>query len=240
MELEKLQGDMSGNKKPCRGIGRAKGVSGCGKPSDRRQNGLCPVCLMEWATETEAGKLWKVQVFDPRVEKASLKAEKEREKELRDNLTDWRSKLQERVQEIARLVDIGLPCLALGYHAGRIHGGHIFSKGGNRTISLNLHNIHRQSAQSNHSHNDDGLMREKLMDEYGKGYYEFLSSMRQCPALKYTNQEYMNFYKLANDIANLLKKEGKNYDMEARIALRNEINLSLGIYPEKYCVYEHS
>lgn len=229
---------MSGNKKVCKGIGRAKGFPGCGTLSDNRQNGLCPVCLYSWMTETEAGRLWKIQVFDPRVDKAQKKESKRKEKELRDNLTDWRRKLQERVQEIARLIDIGQPCLALGYHAGQIHGGHVFSKGSNKTMSLNLHNIHRQSAQSNHSHNDDGLLREKLALEYGEGYLDFLSEMRACEALKYTNLEYMKFYRTANDIANLLKKEGKTYTVVGRTELRNEINLSLGIYPEKYCVYE--
>ncbi len=228
---------MGDSLKKCKGIGRAKGVSGCGVMSDNRQNGLCPVCLYEWMTETEAGKLYKVQVFDPRVEKAKKKAEKERDRVMRENLTDWRAKLQQRLQEIARLIDIGQPCLALGYHAGQIHGGHVYSKGSNKTISLNLHNIHRQSAQSNHSHNDDGLLREKLAIEYGEGYLDFLGGMRACPALKYTNSEYMKMYRLANDIANLLKREGKNYDVHGRIKLRNEINISLGIYPEEYCIY---
>lgn len=224
--------------KNCKGQNRAKGFDGCGLPFDKLVHGLCSVCLWEWMVSTEAGKLYKIQIFDPKVEKANLKTTRKREKELRDNLTNWRVKLQTRVQEIARLIDIGLPCLALGYHAGQIHGGHIFSKGSSKTISLNLHNIHRQSAQSNHSHNDDGLLREKLALEYGTDYLGFLLEMRQCDALHYNNLEYMEFYKMANEIALMLKKKGQNFDLEGRIKVRNEINLTLGIYPEKYCVYE--
>ena len=224
--------------KICKGINRAKGIAGCGIESDKRQFGLCPSCLYHWATTNENGKVWYEKQFLPRVEKKKAKNRRESAKEFRNQLTDWRAKLQSRLQEIARLIDIGLPCLALGYHAGQIHGGHVFSKGSNKTIALNLHNIHRQSAQSNHSHNDDGLLREKLSLEYGEGYFTFLSEMRACKALHYSNLEYMEFYKLANGVANMLKKEGRNYDVAGRIELRNNINLTLGIYEERFSVYK--
>ena len=224
--------------KKCKGQNRAKGIEGCGSESDNRVFGLCPSCLYHWARNNENGKIWYEKVFLPKVEKSKNKARREREKTLKDELTNWRAKLQTRLQEISRLIDIGLPCLALGYHAGQIHGGHIFAKGGNKTISLNLHNIHRQSAQSNKNHNDDGLLREKLSQEYGHKYFEFISGMRQCEALHYTNLEYMEFYKTANEIALMLKKSGQNFDLKGRITMRNEVNLTLGIYPEKYCVYE--
>lgn len=223
--------------KICRGIGRAKGIEGCGVESDKRQNGLCPVCLVDWMENTEAGKLYKIQVFDPRVEKKLAKLKREKDKKLKEDLTNWRNKLQEKVQEICRLIDIGQPCLALKYHAGQMHGGHIYAKGGNKTMSLNLHNIHRQSAQSNHSHNDDGLLRENLAEEYGQKYADWLSSMRQCPTLKFTNGEYLEFYRTACQMANELKRLGQTFDKEGRILLRNEINTVLGIYPEEWCVY---
>jgi len=223
--------------KKCKSLGRSKGYEGCGKLSENRSVGLCPACLWNWMVSTEAGKLYKIKVFDVKVEKAILKAAREDKKQQKDNLTNWSAKLQTRLQEISRLIDIGLPCLALGYHAGQIHGGHIFSKGSNKTIALNLHNIHRQSAQSNYSHNDDGLLREKLALEYGRGYLDFILEMRQCEALHYNNLEYMEFYKKANEIALMLKKKGANFDLTGRIEMRNHINLTLGIYPEKYCVW---
>ena len=83
-------------------------------------------------------------------------------------------------------------------------------------------------------------MREKLVEEYGIGYMEFISGMRKCPALKYTNAEYMEFYKTACEVANLLKKQGKTFDTKWRILMRNEVNETLGIYPEEFCRYEHT
>ncbi len=224
--------------KKCKGIGRSKNAEACGKLSDNRQLGLCPLCLFNWMHETEAGKLWKVQVFDPRVERAKKEEQKKKDKELKINLTNWRVKLQTKIQEITRFIDIGLPCLALGYHAGQIQGGHIFSKGSNTTMALNLHNIHRQSAQSNHSHNDDGLLREKLAEEYGKGYLEFVRGLKSTPALHWSNLDYHEFYKLACEIANDLKMKGRNFDLEGRIIARNEINSILGIYKKEHCIYD--
>lgn len=224
--------------KKCKSIGRAKGFEGCGVLSNNRQNGLCPACLYDWMDSTEAGKLYKVQVFDPRVKRLLKKQQKEKDAEMKINLTNWRPKLQSKVQEIARLIDIGLPCLALGYHAGKIQGGHVWAKGSNTTQSLNLHNIHRQSAQSNHSHNDDGLLREKLAEEYGNDYLEFVRGLKSTPTLHWNNLDYHAFYKLACEIANDLKMKGRNFDLNGRIQARNEINSLLGIYEKKQCIYD--
>jgi hypothetical protein len=225
------------NPKKCKGISQCKSVEGCGKESLKRTFGLCPSCLWDWATNNENGKVWKEKNFLPKFKKTLIKNEKIKNKELKENLTNWRVKLQTKIQEIARFIDIGLPCLALGYHAGQIQGGHIFSKGSNTTIALNLHNIHRQSAQSNHSHNDDGLLRDRLSEEYGEGYLNFLKSLKMIPSLHYTNSDYMYFYKVACEISNDLKKKGRNFDLKGRIETRNAINIALGIYELKHCQY---
>ena len=151
------------------------------------------------------------------------------------DITDWRAKLQTKLQEIARLIDNGQPCLARGVHSKQVHGGHIFAKGGNSSMALNLHNIHRQSAQSNHFQNDDGLLREGLAKEYGKAYMEFVSNLRRTPQLMYSNDEYHEFYFKANNIAKDMKKHMTTCDMMDRIESRNNINNELGIYPLEYC-----
>ena len=226
--------------KECKGHGKAFGANACGKMTEvsKRKYGLCPSCYWNWMQTSEAGKIHYQKQFLPMAKKQTEKRAKEEKQRLTDELTNWRDKLQSKVQEISRLIDVGLPCLALGYHAGQIHGGHIFSKGSNKTIALNLHNIHRQSAQSNHSHNDDGLLREKLAKEYGKDYFEFISELRRCPALHYTNLEYKKFYKKACTIALNLKKAGQNFNKEQRILIRNRLNRELSIYDKEYCDFE--
>lgn len=162
---------------------------------------------------------------------------KEEKKALTENLTNWSQKLVVKIQEIARLIDHGQPCLARGVMANQFHGGHVFSRGSNPQIKYNLHNIHRQSAQSNHYQNDDGLLREGIVKEYGTEYMDFISGLRNLQSIKYKNEDYLEFYKLACKIAARLKKDLKVLDRDSRLILRSQVNLSLGIYPEDYCVY---
>lgn len=221
--------------KKCKGINKAKGY-GCGDMVKERTYGLCSDCRTIWILETPEGD----EYLNKMLLRNKRKFEKKLKKEKNDNkikATKWRPKLQSKIQEIARLIDVGLPCLARGYHANQIHGGHIFAKGGNSTMALNLHNIHRQSAQSNYNGNDDGLLREGLVNEYGIGYFEFIKSLRVCPALTWSNLDYHKFYKTACEIANDLKKRGLRFEKEDRIEMRNQINNALGIYGQKYCEY---
>jgi len=227
---------MQHKQKPCEPNSKAPGAEGCGKPSFKRTYGLCDCCLMEWATTTENGKIWYQKTFLPRVATKVKLNQKKKEKAQKDQLTDWGKKLQDKVNEIVRLIDIGLPCLARGYHANQIHAGHVFARGGNQTIRFNLHNIHRQSAQSNTYQNDDGLLREGLVKEYGQKYFEFISELRQTPSLSYLNLEYQDKYQLASKIALKLKKEGRVFNLKERVETRNKINLELSIYDYKYCV----
>lgn len=229
----------------CHGTGKAAG-HGCGKMVPQVHNGKANRvygigkscgCYQKWLRSTPEGKK-KMESAIVIGRKKAEKTLKQKEKEEKDKIIDYPKKLQERVNEIARLIDIGLPCLARGYHANQIHGGHIFSRGSSRPMRYNLHNLHRQGAQSNHFQNEDGLLREGLKNEYGLDYYEFLSSLQRIPPLKFSNAEFKNFYKTACGIANLLKKEGRNFNLEQRIKMRNQINIDLGIYEKEYCEFK--
>jgi len=170
----------------------------------------------------------------------SQKAIEKRHKELKsevENAGVFKERLQTKIQEICRIIDKGLPCLATNIHSKQIHGGHVFARGGNSYMAMNLHNIHRQSAQSNHFQNDDGLMKEGLKNEYGDEYLEFVSNLRRTPCPNLTLIEYGPIYKKACKIANKLNKLALTYTIKKRIELRNEINLELGIYDVEYCVY---
>lgn len=220
-------------KKICKGNWRTGHFKGCGEEKYIKLYGLCSSCTGEWMHNTELGKikLSKMAIA------AKKKVKSENKKKEKIENTDWNKKLQSRINEIARLIDIGLSCLARGYHADQMHGGHIFSRGSNQTIRFNLHNIHRQSAQSNHFQNEDGLLREGLINEYGEKYYKFIGELRQTPAIKYTNEELHIFYKKADSIAKELKKQGNTFNLKERLEMRNRINYELGIYEDKYCFY---
>lgn len=161
----------------------------------------------------------------------------EEKEKLKTAVTNWKSKLQDEINKIVRLIDKGLLCLAKN-KGGQIHAGHIYARGGNQYIRYNLHNIHRQNAQSNHFQNDDGLLREGLIKEYGSEYMDFISDLRRTPRPKYKDYEYQNFTLHAKKIVLKLTKLQKQYSLKQRIELRNQINLELGIYEEEYCVFD--
>jgi hypothetical protein len=227
----------------CKGTHRYTFGLGCNRlvATDKRQFGIAKDggcdCWVNWL-KSERSKEFLSKIIIPKAKKEVARKEKNKDKDAKEKLTDWRKKLQSEVQKIARFIDIGLACLARGHHANQIHGGHVFAKGGNSSMALNLHNIHRQGAHSNHFQNDDGLLREGLKNEYGDKYLKFVSELRRTPQLRYTNLEYKSFYRQACSISNELKKKGNTYNLEQRILLRNEINETLGIYDTEYCKYE--
>ena len=63
---------------------------------------------------------------------------------------------------------------------------------------------------------------------------DFISELRQCPSLNYSNIEFKAFYRLSCKIALELKREGARFDLQQRIDVRNRINTELGIYINKY------
>lgn len=226
---------MNPKKKKCKGNGVTKGY-GCSTITLYRTLGLCSKCYPDWLLNTEEGKERLSRAITT-AKKASEKQEKQKIKELNSEIIDWKPKLQVEVNKIVRLIDKGSPCLARGKF-GQIHAGHIYARGGNQTIRYNLHNIHRQNAQSNHFSNDDGLLREGLTKEYGQDYMDFVSSLRATPTLQWKNKDYERLTINARKIVLRLTKENKTYNLEQRLELRNIINLELGIYNEDYCIFK--
>lgn len=170
--------------------------------------------------------------------KRQLKAER---KAVRESLIDYRKLLQSEVQKIARLIDFNCLCLARQISPKQAHGGHIFSRGSNSNFALNLHNIFLQSAHSNHFQNDDGLMRDGIVREFGHHYLEFITSLKATPIQKYTNEEYKEFLQKARQISKQLIEWNndlqKAREATLRIQLRNWANTELGIYQQQYCKF---
>jgi len=127
-----------------------------------------PVCMWEAGKKALALKTKKENQEWKKTEKEKIKS-----------LSDWKADLQTEVNSIVRLIDKGQLCLARQINAGQLHGGHVFSSGANKNFTYNCHNIHRQSAQSNHWQNDDALMKEGLEREYGRSYLLFVTALYQ-------------------------------------------------------------
>lgn len=181
-----------------------------------------------------------IKIAERKEKNKRAKEARKKRAEFNRNDPKWlKSKLQSTVNEIARLIDHGLPCLATETN-GQMHGGHVFSRGGHTQMRYNLHNIHRQSAYSNNKQSHDGLMQEKLAEEYGEDYLEFLKDMRGSEVQKYTIQELQDAYDNARDFRNYLKKSigDKPFPKKMRIALRNEANVTINLYPDDLCVWE--
>ena len=100
-----------------------------------------------------------------------------------------------------------------------------------------MHNIHRQCAQSNRWQNDDGLLREGVVREYGQEYMDFISQLRKTPQLHYNNKEYRDLTEKARVIFKQLKEKDRIYSKSERIELRNRVNVQLGIYPYEFCTF---
>jgi len=211
----------------------------CGEkftPTGLGQKHISQSHYARWLRETDAGQKEIAKKMD-KAKKQVKDKEKKADKELKDKVTNWKKKLQQKINEIVRLIDKGQLCLARQINAGQLHGGHVFSSGANKNFTYNCHNIHRQSAQSNHWQNDDALMKEGLEREYGRSYLLFVIGLKQTPVPKYSQEEYQMFYSLACGISNRLKKAEREYNLEERIELRNQINIELGIYSEEYCIF---
>lgn len=166
-----------------------------------------------------------------------IQKEKETTKKriVRYKSTKWKSKLQEEVQKIARLIDRNLPCLATGFTSPTMHGGHVYAKGGNPQCRFDLHNIHRQSPQSNNYQSDDSKMWDGLKREYGEVYHDFVKSFKSRPIPKYSQDDYHEFYRLACTISKeLLENKTHTFNKEFRLHLRNEVNRRLNIYDSIY------
>lgn len=224
--------------KPCKGINKAKDFGGCGKLTFYRKAGLCSDCHRKWELQSTPVGAKKIRDAIVKARKLLKKREKEKTKVAKAKVTKWNDKLQGKVNEIVRLIDKGLPCLARGFTNCQIHAGHVYARGGNSSIRYNLHNIHRQSAQSNKWQNDDGLLREGVVKEYGQRYMDFISELRRTEPLKFKNEEYHALYLKASKIANNLRKT-LSYPLteKQRIELRNTVNKKLGIYADEYCDY---
>lgn len=146
----------------------------------------------------------------------------------------YRSKvIQPIINEIARLIDYGQPCIASGRYNGKMAGGHFISVGSNRSVALNLHNIHIQTFESNSfKSGDESNYRLGIIRIYGKEYFEFLDGLRHLKSIDLSKQRLSELKPLISQIRNDLKRNPIKRTPQERIDLRNEINERIGIYQD--------
>jgi len=144
--------------------------------------------------------------------------------------------LQIVINKISLLIDAELLCPVT--HKNASDAGHLYTRSAHPEMRYNLHNIHRQSRQSNGSHNDDIKFRDAIAKEYGSEYVEFVESCRKTPVIGLTESERKQIEVAAMNWLFRLQSNPKYYDSFERIDIRNIINECLGIYPKEFCVYE--
>tara|TARA_R110000796_G_scaffold120506_3_gene234662 strand:+ start:1420 stop:2154 length:735 start_codon:yes stop_codon:yes gene_type:complete len=238
--------------KKCKGTGKALGF-GCENevPQVRfnRANRIYGLgkscgCYQSWLLHSESGTKFLAKTMEQNSKKSqreTLKAERVKKLKTRTELmsvSQYRSKvLQPVINNIARQIDYGCPCIATDNY-GKENGGHYISVGANVTICLNLHNIHIQSFESNHFKSGDVInYRAGIIKRYGSSYMLYMDNLQGCPTLHLSKQEVMGVHKIAVKILKRLNLDTKHRGAEDRVKLRNEINLELGVYNEHYSMF---
>lgn len=234
-------GNIKPKEKPCKGTTAETKNFGCGDLTYHRVHGLCKKkCYPEWLMETEAGKI-KMQksiIEAKRIVKANNTKETRKAKIRLLTADKYREKyVQPKINKIARLIDYLCHCIATD-NFGKMNGGHYISVGANRSTSLNLHNIHIQSFESNHFKSGDNIKYEKgIIERYGIGYLEFMKSLHQTPKLGLKVSDLELISERANRIIKELESENNTLSHQResvqRILLRDGYNKELGIYDAK-------
>lgn len=204
------------------------------------KNDFIPVC-----DEIDCKTQYAISVVEKQKKQKEIAEKKKRSEEKKqmsiDIMSDdkYRSKvLQPVFNEIARLIDFGQPCIATENY-GKENGGHYISVGANRTICLNLHNIHIQSFESNHWKSGDTIKYQSgIRKVYGEEYLEFMDGLQKHPPIQLRKNVMIELYEKACKVRNKLRKNEAIRTPKQRIELRNQINLELGIYQEEYCVFD--
>jgi len=224
-------------KKKCKGKGLAKG-NGCNKLEfiNPMCKGLCSSCWKSWLLNSNEGKQYLSKVGLKAKKKVKHKKQQAKTKGLRQlmSVDAYRAKvLQPVINEIARLIDYGQPCIASGRTTGKMAGGHRKSVGTNRGIALNLHNIHIQSFESNSFRGGDERAYDAgIVREYGDTYLDYLISLENYTA-KFSKAELEEAYPRACKFRNELKKDKKVLSSKERIKKRNKANDFIKLYDLK-------
>lgn len=223
--------------KQCKkGINKAKGFDGCGKESFKLTAGLCPSCYFSFLTTDERGRVIYQKSFLPKVSLKLKSFEKQKTKEMKENVktkSDYEKELQKEINTIVRLIDKDQVCIStLKPLNTKYDAGHFYSVGSTPSLRFNLNNIFAQSVYANQYLSGDQInFINGLSQLYGENYKEYVLNLKSVyKELKLHIYEIKDKIKIAREIVKELKEQNDVYDADTRRFLRNIYNLRIGIY----------
>ena len=181
--------------KPCKGMNKAFGVSGCGIKTPFRKHGLCMKCYAEFIMETDAGKviMQKAMLTASKIVKTqSNQVDAKKRNELK-TLSELESEAKKSFQKFIRLRDKDLPCISCGNSKTNDWcGSHYFAAGTFSGMIFNENNCHKACNTYCNKHLSGNLLeyRKGLILRYGSDYVADLELKSvESRNYKYTRQE---------------------------------------------------
>jgi hypothetical protein len=194
--------------KPCKGINKARMISGCGKLTLYRTFGLCASCLSDFLFNSDAGKV----VFN----KINLKVKSDNAKAFKSDLRaklktigEYKAEARKSFQKWIRLRDSDKNCISCNSSTAKDwHGSHYFPANLYSGLIFDETNVHKSCDYCNvFLHGNITGYRKGLIQRYGVNYVEKLESKSDDNRIyKYTKEELIA-KKLQYDIK--IKEYGK-------------------------------
>jgi hypothetical protein len=219
-----------------KGMNKAKGVIGCGVSTMKLTYGLCNSCLWHFYHNDERGKIIYQKSFLPKVTLKLRSFEKQKTKEMKENVktkSDYERELQKEINTIVRLIDKDQVCIStLKPLNAKFDAGHFYSVGSTPALRFNLNNIFAQSVYANQYLSGDQInFINGLSQLYGENYKDYVLNLKSVyKELKLHIYEIKDKIKIAREIVKELKEQNQSYDPDTRRFLRNIYNLRIGIY----------
>jgi hypothetical protein len=219
-----------------KGINKAKGFEGCGNSTMKLTYGLCNSCLWDFYHNDERGKVIYQKSFLPKVSLKLKSFQKQKTKEMKENVktkSDYEKELQKEINTIVRLIDKDQVCIStLKPLNAKFDAGHFYSVGSTPALRFNLNNIFAQSVYANQYLSGDQInFLSGLSQLYGENYKEYVLNLKSIyKELKLHIYEIKDKIKIAREIVKELKEQNEVYDADTRRFLRNIYNLRIGIY----------
>lgn len=197
------------------------------------QNGTCKVCQKPFikyrTTQRTCSAKCAIKEARGKTKKKSLEQKQldRKMRELMKTKKDYEIELLKIVQEMARILDKDLPCIASGSFNGKMAGGHYYAAGSGpfTMLKFNMWNIHKQCFHSNSGKaGDTHRYRLGLIDRYG------IEKLDEIESLRLVYKDLRWFKEDLRDIF-IPKAKAIRKRLKSGIELtRDEINELIGIY----------
>ena len=141
----------------------------------------------------------------------------------------WENRLQDKVNQIVKMLDSAMPCIARPAAGGKMDAGHFHSVGSAKNLRYHFWNIHKQSVHSNQHKSGDTVAYISGLDiRYGVERREYILELhRLYPLMKVSTYDLRHKH---YNKANLIIRELKSGNM----LTRDECNMILGIHTSEY------